>query len=205
MKNLTQKDIEKVRAAIRRTHEESLQDSGREALFGPFSDPVWMPTEDQFANLCKGFEVTHEDIRVEYVADVQQGSKVRSGNAITGKPRAIVDTSKLHRCPRRLEGGPGVQLRDMDVWTTDNKCQYCGSIHPNDFMTRVALGEQLVPTDKNYKAYLGNDKFYFQHLSTEQQAELIRLVNEGQVVFGVPGYFYRLPFFMATIDKSETL
>lgn len=38
-------------------------------------------------------------------------------------------------------------------------------------------------------------KFYYQHLSAEQRAEFIELVNSGRMVIGYPGHFYRLPFF----------
>ncbi len=38
-------------------------------------------------------------------------------------------------------------------------------------------------------------KFYYQHLSDEQQAEFIELVNSDRIAIGYPGYFYRLPYF----------
>lgn len=38
-------------------------------------------------------------------------------------------------------------------------------------------------------------KFYYQHLSAEQQQEFIDLVNTKQMKIGVPGHFYVLPFF----------
>lgn len=38
-------------------------------------------------------------------------------------------------------------------------------------------------------------KFYFQHLSIEQQAEFIDLYNSRQMKVGHPGHFYQLPFF----------
>lgn len=42
-------------------------------------------------------------------------------------------------------------------------------------------------------------KFYYQHLSVEQQDEFIALVNERRMKIGYPGHFYVLPFF-ATRD-----
>jgi hypothetical protein len=38
-------------------------------------------------------------------------------------------------------------------------------------------------------------KFYYQHLSPEQCQEFIDLANSGRMRIGIPGYFYRLPFF----------
>lgn len=40
-----------------------------------------------------------------------------------------------------------------------------------------------------------NEKFYFQHLSSEQRDRFIELINAKKVKIGYPGYFYRLPFF----------
>jgi len=45
-------------------------------------------------------------------------------------------------------------------------------------------------------------KFYFQHLSSEQQTRFIELLNEKKMKIGMPGYFYRLPFFI-TQPKGE--
>ena len=38
-------------------------------------------------------------------------------------------------------------------------------------------------------------KFYFQHLSPEQQDEFIELHNSRRMKIGYPGRFYALPFF----------
>jgi hypothetical protein len=38
-------------------------------------------------------------------------------------------------------------------------------------------------------------KFYYQHLSFEQQQEFIELYNAKQMVIGYPGYFYARPYF----------
>jgi len=39
-------------------------------------------------------------------------------------------------------------------------------------------------------------KFYYQHLSTQQQHEFIALHNGHQMRIGYPGHLYRLPFFV---------
>jgi hypothetical protein len=62
----------------------------------------------------------------------------------------------------------------------------------------VEAGNVVIPTDKNYKAYIepGHRKFYFQHLSAAQQQRLIDLLNQKAVAFEYPGYFYQLPYFI---------
>lgn len=40
-------------------------------------------------------------------------------------------------------------------------------------------------------------KFYFQHLSVDQRKRFVELLNEKKLKLDVPGYFYRLPFFIA--------
>jgi len=72
-------------------------------------------------------------------------------------------------------------------------------------MRRVKKGDELIPTDKDYKAYIGaHQKFYYMHLSKEQMIELVKLTNEKRIKFGYPGYFYRRPYFMVPVDKAGT-
>jgi hypothetical protein len=78
------------------------------------------------------------------------------------------------------------------------KCDYCGSLHPDEFMARIKAGENIGPTDKSYKAYVGNmEKFYFQHLSEAQKREFVALLNSKSLKIGFPGHFYTLPYFIA--------
>lgn len=95
------------------------------------------------------------------------------------------------RCPRRDESvnpdayGDGTDTPDQ--WRKDGDwltCSYCGSLHPDEFMTICREGTQeLGPTDKNYKVYVaglnvrGAGKFYFQHLSEDQRREFVDLYN----------------------------
>ena len=81
------------------------------------------------------------------------------------------------------------------------RCTYCGSVHPDDFMERVEAGESVTPTDKDYKTYIGGQKFYFDHLSVEQHKAFVELVNAKRVAFETPGRFYVLPFFMDFADE----
>lgn len=70
-----------------------------------------------------------------------------------------------HTCPRRIENFN--REEGQDTWRTGTSlaghtddarlrsCSYCGSVHPDDFMAKVREGWFVVPTDKNYKAYVG--------------------------------------------------
>lgn len=43
-------------------------------------------------------------------------------------------------------------------------------------------------------------KFYFQHFDEEQKHRFIELHNQGKLKIGMPGHFYRLPFFCRRED-----
>lgn len=45
-------------------------------------------------------------------------------------------------------------------------------------------------------------KFYFQHLSDEQQERFVGLLNEKKLKIGYPGHFYALPFFIVMKPKD---
>jgi hypothetical protein len=74
------------------------------------------------------------------------------------------------------------------------------SLTPWEFLDRIKSGATVIPTDKNYKAYLeddqGHDKFYYETMTLEQRAEFVDLFNQGKIKIGAPGYFYVAPFFM---------
>jgi hypothetical protein len=101
---------------------------------------------------------------------------------------------------------------DTDSWRPDNTCSYCGSLSPEVFMARLDAGDvELGPTDKNYKVYVANAagaefghfaKFYFQHLSEAQQIRFVELLNAKRLKFGMPGHFYRLPYFITPKVKA---
>lgn len=61
-------------------------------------------------------------------------------------------------CPRRLSDfGPWPHEAGLDDWRQDGSCSFCGSLHPDIFMSRVDAGTvELGPTDKNYKVYVKN-------------------------------------------------
>lgn len=110
-------------------------------------------------------------------------------------------------CPRRMdEIGPWEHKEGLDTWREDGTCSFCGSLNPNIVLQRIEQGVAVVPTDKNYKGYLGHsghEKFYFQHFNPEQQDRFIELYNSRQMKLEVPGYFYVAPFFMQFKKKSK--
>lgn len=56
-----------------------------------------------------------------------------------------------HCCPRGAESG----REGNAVWSDDETCTYCGSLHPDLFMERLEAGNVILgPTDKNYKVYV---------------------------------------------------
>lgn len=115
------------------------------------------------------------------------------------------------KCPRRDPSFDKVsKLPLTDRWVQVDGmrcCSYCGSLHPDDFMSAIEAGEEVVPTDKNYKAYLktsgfGQRKFYYPHLSAEQRTQFIALHNERKMKIAQPWHFYVPPYFCA-IDTKE--
>lgn len=102
------------------------------------------------------------------------------------------------KCPMNNGLPRAVFNFDEPTWAEDRACSYCGSMHPDDFMQAVRAGSPITTTDKRYKAYLNDyKKFYFGHLSGEQQEEFVNLYNAGKLKFTGDRGFYRLPFFMA--------
>lgn len=112
--------------------------------------------------------------------------------------------------------GPWAIKESQDTWTDRGgvapSCSYCGSLHPDRFMELAREGWTVGPTDKTYKAYLSTPegegvhreaKFYFQHLSEQQQNEFIELVNDHTMKVGYPGHFYVLPFFCARPEQAR--
>lgn len=127
---------------------------------------------------------------------------------------------------RMTEPGPWEQREGMDEWLERPHnasgvapvCSFCGSLHPGKFLELAARGWMVEPTDKRYKAYLHqvlqgpertsasgeplpplltkSAKFYYQHLTVEQQQHFIDLYNAGTMHLTSPGDFYVPPFFM---------
>jgi hypothetical protein len=121
-------------------------------------------------------------------------------------------------CPRRLEDGRARE--GSDTWRENGTCSYCGSLHPDVLMAAIEAGEvTLGPTDKSYKIYVSpkegveltpprahllpkHAKFYFQHLSKEQQDRFIAVHNEKRMSIDYPGHFYVTPFFAHRVEHN---
>jgi len=104
------------------------------------------------------------------------------------------------QCPLQ-PNSPVYNLPEIAQWRDVNGyeiCSYCGSLHPDKFFELIAAGEELIPTDKNYKVYVGSahKKFYFEHLSEDQKKFFVEQLNQKRIKFGIPGHFYVLPFFI---------
>ena len=86
------------------------------------------------------------------------------------------------------------------LFRSDKTCSYCGSLHPEEVLLRIQEGNELIPTDKNYKAYIylpsGQKKAYFQHFEERHKNQFIKLLNAGIVKIAFPDHFYVLPFFV---------
>ena len=108
------------------------------------------------------------------------------------------------------------QLRDPDL---PLRCSMCGSISGDDFIRLAESGTGLIPSDKDYKVYLRYDtglpqarevvdgvnkitggvrqlKFYFGHMTEEQQRKFVGFLNSKTVRIETPGYFYVMPYFI---------
>ena len=101
-------------------------------------------------------------------------------------------------CPRSfadIEAGKD----PYEEYNGERCCTYCGSLHPERFMTLIKEGVRLIPTDKSYKAYLecdphGMQKFYYEHLNDAQMQEFVSLFAEYKIKMS--DRFYVLPYFM---------
>lgn len=58
-------------------------------------------------------------------------------------------------CPRRTgEFGPWEHEDKLDSYSEFGECSFCGSLSPTVFFEAIERGEKIIPTDKNYKAYI---------------------------------------------------
>jgi hypothetical protein len=60
---------------------------------------------------------------------------------------------------------------------------------------------QQMPASQGHGQVLA--KFYYQHLSVDQQQRFVELINDGGMRIGTPGYFYALPFFVHMSKAAE--
>lgn len=106
-------------------------------------------------------------------------------------------------CPRRMnEDGPWEHSPNLDFWK-DWVCSFCGSLHPEAALRRIEEGALVAPTDKPYKMYVGDAKFYFQHFTSEDCDRFITLYNAKRMNLAAPGYFYVLPYFCRLAPRAD--
>lgn len=114
----------------------------------------------------------------------------------------------MGRCPRRSEKSAGTDTfeRRRGLMHQPLGCTYCGSMPAELALEWIRDGAEVTPTDKNYKIYLKYGvlagKFYFQHLTSEQQDEFIELHNSGRMRMSYPGFFYTLPYFTKRVGDE---
>lgn len=116
--------------------------------------------------------------------------------------------SETFKCERRRENGVyesngPFKLPLDDHWRPDGTCSYCGSMKPEALFAAITEGKEITPTDKNYKIYVaGIKKFYFQHLSGEEQKAFYKLYKDGKLKMEYPGHFYNPPFFFSKLSTE---
>lgn len=110
-----------------------------------------------------------------------------------------------HLCPRRKELPFVPKFASESDSYDSGHCSWCGSMPPDAFMQAVESGEEIIPTDKDYKVYVNPDhrKFYFQHLSPDQGQRFVDLLNAGKLNIGPPGHFYVMPFFISKEPRRD--
>jgi len=86
--------------------------------------------------------------------------------------KSEVDKLERHTCGRRMgEMGPWGRVENIDTWKPGvvRTCSFCGSIHPMDLIEKIkVMGFGVIErTDKNYKWYVQNHKYYRQHDTDE--------------------------------------
>lgn len=105
------------------------------------------------------------------------------------------------KCPRRDESFARVSnYPQEDEWGSDRTCSYCGSLDPEIALKLIEEGNEVEPTDKNYKIYIRgantpSGKCYLPHFSPDQGQKFTELYNEKRMKLAYPGRFYVRPYF----------
>lgn len=60
----------------------------------------------------------------------------------------------MQPCPRQAEATMATQRQHQSHWRDDGTCSYCGSLSPELFWEAINGGNELGPTDKDYKVYV---------------------------------------------------
>lgn len=103
------------------------------------------------------------------------------------------DPNEAFCCPSRGDG------KFKDRWLPSSRvegvyhCSYCGSIRGADFITMLEDGREVTATDKDYKIYVGDIKFYFFHFSTKQAIVFQEMIVKKNINFKDNIKFYVSP------------
>lgn len=120
----------------------------------------------------------------------------RSEQALWGRTNAeVADYIEFSLGPEAhpVHDDDGNVIAPQNHWRADRTCSYCGGMSPEKLFEALDAGAELGPTDKSYKAYVGGPaggKLYTLHLNRENAARLRKLILDGKVNIGYPGYFY---------------
>lgn len=138
------------------------------------------------------------------------------------KPDAAEVKSEKFTCPRRRENcmddpyyspfvGAGT---DLDEWRPlrplgggeaiapqgYRQCSYCGSLNPDDFMQALLNSDQLGPTDKSYKVYVGKE--YTDEGAIKHWLELMGFCDEHKDLVK-PAHDYAKFYFQHLSDQQK--
>lgn len=110
-----------------------------------------------------------------------------------------IHRDQIFQCPC----GPAAGKPGLAYWRPDKTCSFCGSLSGEEALRRIAAHEQVGPTDKNYKLYIGaSGKLYFDHLDQAQKNRFVELANDGTMKIGYPGRFYVKPYFVEAVPQE---
>jgi hypothetical protein len=110
---------------------------------------------------------------------------------------------------KRLEAG------DVELGPTDKSYKvYVHNIGGKPFLQSHRIDEPSKPgeimkdpMDQSHWTWTTREmqqcKFYFQHLSVDQQRRFIELLNAKKLKIGMPGHFYVRPFFCIPQDTAK--
>lgn len=96
--------------------------------------------------------------------------------------KSEIDALERQTCGRRMSDfGPWTRKENIDHWkgsVGNRTCSFCGSLHPSDLIEKVKQeGYGIISsTDKSYKIYVGNSKYYTYH-NTDESIEFFKNYN----------------------------
>lgn len=161
-------------------HSEHATACPRQAEGGPLSREPVFPHEDGSCGYCGSLSPE------QFFEAIERGDEIgptdKSYKAYVDVPDPNVGTPRVVGSASRRPSGDGW----IEVTAENRDSLPVNHYHQNGSFVLIQ------PTSARRQA-----KFYFQHLSREQQQRFIDLLNEKKVNIGYPGHFYSRPFFIA--------